>query len=141
MLIKDIVRRINKLMADELYSYDQMIPHLDRVVDDINDRLDACYPVFSELALGTTAYAYFPDKYIRQVVIPGTAYNLYLTDEEGVPTAAAYGQMYANGLFHMERDYISQVPLLYENPDYTGKVPFHLTGADDDGLIISEMRP
>ena len=141
MLIKNIVREVNRMLADELLSFDQMRIHLDRAIDGINDKLSSAYPVFSELDVSATEYAYFPDSYIRQVVIPGAAYHFYLTDEEGAPAAQAYGQMYANGLYIMMRDYITQVPAAYEKRSDFGAVPFNLTGADDEGLVIGEMRP
>lgn len=141
MLIKNIVREVNGMLADELLSLDQMRRHLDRAIDAVNDKLSACYPVFSDLDVTATDYAYFPDNYIRSVVIPGAAYYFYLTDEEGSPTALAYGQMLQNGLYVMMRDYITQVPAIYEKRSDFGAVPFNLTGAEDGGLIITEMRP
>lgn len=141
MLIKDIVREVNGLLADEVISYQQMKRHLDKTIDKINSALSSLYPAFSELPAEATTYAYFPDRFIRMVVIPGAAYHFYLTDEEGSPTAMAYGQMFQEGMFIMTRDWLDQVPQIYENPSSPGAVYFNLTGADDGGLFITEMRP
>ena len=131
MLIKDIVNRVNQLLAGEMLSYNQMVMHLDSVIDDINSQLNAVFPAFSELPAGTTEYTCFPDRYIRTVVCVGAVSYFYTTDEEGSPAAEQYASDYAKWLFYMLRDYVSLVPQLYKAPDTYGALTFNLTGSED----------
>lgn len=126
MTIGDIVKGINHYLADEQYPYTQFEQFLDAVVDDINDSLNSKYPVFSELSSQSgftmdTEYAFFPDKYIREVVIKGAAFKFFITDEEGMQTAQAYDYDYQDALFTMTRDFIEQVPDEYRS-DSTGGI-------------------
>ena len=72
MNVNKIVLQVNRLLGDELYPYSKLEQFLDSVVDEINDQLSACFPVFSEVVDNPTdtdvEYDYFPDKYIREVV-------------------------------------------------------------------------
>lgn len=140
MLIKDIIGRTNRLLDGEQLSKDSLALHLDSTIDAINTKLSSTFPVFSELPAGTTAYNYFPDKYIRTVLCVGAAYHFYLMDEEGSPSAQAYGDMFANGLFVMLRDYVSQVPAEYCASDSAGSVIFNLTGAEDNAFDMGALR-
>lgn len=113
MKIETIVHFVNDKLAGETLMYDQLLIHLDSVVDDINTALNACYPVFSEFTIANTDYPdykYFPDKWIRKVVIPGAAYKFYVTDEEGLATATTYQYEYQDALFEMTRDFSHKVP-------------------------------
>lgn len=114
MNVNKIVLQVNRLLGDELYPYSKLEQFLDAVVDEINDQLSACFPVFSEVVDNPTdtdiEYDYFPDKYIREVVIKGAAYKFYTQDEEGIPTANQYGIEYKDALFVMLRDYVREVP-------------------------------
>ena len=129
MLLKEIVAGVNRYLAGELLSYRQLLPHLDKTIDAINARLSATYPVFSELPDGTLVYELFPNRHIREIVIPGAAYFYFITDEEGEETARTYGAMFQEGLFLMERDYLMSVPPEYQASTNNGTVPFNLTGA------------
>lgn len=91
---------------------------MDQVIDDINDELSTCYPVFSEVMAENASviepeYNFFPDKYIRSVVVKGAAYKFYIQDEEGIDTAERYGAEYYNAVFIMLRDFVSEVPEEY----------------------------
>jgi hypothetical protein len=129
MRFSNIIERINKKLAGEMLEYNELDMFLDEVVDDINSRLNSCYPAFSEIDAihypdhmilhtnpdGTTTtidkeYDFFPERYIRSVVVVGAAYKFYLNDEEGMDTAQAYGFEYKNALFEMQRDFIEYVP-------------------------------
>ena len=114
MQIKDIVSRINGKLAGELLTYSELKPHLDSVIDDINTQLNSKYPAFSELEATATEYTVFPDRFIRQVVIPGAAWYYYVADEEGTPTAQQYASDYQRGLNMMLRDMIYGVPVEYQ---------------------------
>lgn len=112
-----IIGLISKHLADELVSESEMLSYMDRVVDDINARLNTCFPTFTEWKeenSGTSAevldYTAIPDKYIRTVVIPGAAFKYYTTDEEGSYASPKYEEDYKQGLFYMVRDYSFQVP-------------------------------
>ncbi len=119
MFVTDIVKGINQQLADEQFPYSQLERYMDAVIDDINDTLNSSFPVFSELRaendnIVPTEYSYFPDKYIRSVVIKGAAYKYYIMDEEGMATAEAYQYEYSNALFIMQRDYQDFVPEEYQ---------------------------
>lgn len=132
MLIKEIVQRVNRLLAGETLSYDQLKIHLDSVVDDINNTLSSDFPVFSELASDATEYTHFPDRYIRSVVCYGAAYYFYMTDEEGGNPQPGYMSTYMTNKYAMCRDWISQVPVAYEQDEYAGALPFTLNNVDQD---------
>lgn len=115
MKLDEITRRLNKKLADEMLSYQDVVYLLDHAVDDINDELFSTFPVFSELAVGSDEYTAFPDKYIRKVVIPGAAYYFYTEDEEGERVAGEFYLNYRDELFKMSRDYMELVPDEYQN--------------------------
>lgn len=124
MELQKIVNAINKRLAGELLIYSELEVHLDAVIDEINNRLNSNFPAFSEF--NSTDYAnypdynFFPDKYIRSVVVPGAAFKFYVTDEEGIATATKYEQEYQTNLFYMERDYLGQVPEEFQNANHEG---------------------
>ena len=128
MKIIEIVKLTNKYLAGEQLTYFKLLPFLDEVIDDINSRLGATFPAFSELDISEITsdaeYSYFPDKYLRSVVAIGAAHKFYVMDEEGMTYDASYEQKYEYGLFCMQRDYIEQVPLEYQD-DTTGGVVIH----------------
>jgi hypothetical protein len=114
MKLLEITALINKLLAGERHNYQQFIHLLDMVIDDINDELQATYPTFSELPAGVDNYNFFPDRYVRQVVVTGAAYYYYIQDEEGIMTAPQYMNDYFNNRFKMLRDYMTSVPPEYQ---------------------------
>ena len=120
MTINTIVKRVNTLLAGEQLVYSRLEDFLDATIDDINDKLNSTFPTFSELSsdlefVGDTEYNYFPEKYIRSVVIPGAAYKFYIMDEEGMATAEQFAYDYEKALFMMMRDYIDDVPEEYQS--------------------------
>lgn len=122
MQISKIVRQINQHLAGEFCSPAELITYMDRVIDDINTRLNACFPTFSEHIANNAEttdpdYNVFPDKYIRSVVVTGSAYKFYVTDEEGGASAQQYGSDYNQNLFYMERDYSFSIPEIYREAD------------------------
>lgn len=124
MLIKDIVALVNQKLAGELLTYSELKPHLDSTIDDINTQLNSKYPAFSELDSIVTEYTAFPDKFIRQVVVPGAAWYFYTTDEEGSAAAPQYAQDYQRGLFTMLRDMLYGVPTEYQVDTMQGSAQF-----------------
>lgn len=115
MDLQTLVRTINSKLAGEQLTFEQLKTFLDDTIFDINSRLNSKYPAFSDFNNTNYPeeypnYNFFPDKYIRSVVVIGAAYKFYVTDEEGINTAPRYGQEYARNLFYMERDFINQVP-------------------------------
>lgn len=122
MRVNQIVQQINKHLADEFCSTAELLNYMDRVIDDINTRLNAKFPTVSEVleaADNTTDadYNVFPDKYIRSVLVVGAAYKYYITDEEGNVTAQQYGTEYNQNLFYMERDYSFSIPEIYRESE------------------------
>ena len=119
MRISEIVKRTNEKLAGETLLYSQLQVYFDEVIDDINTKLNSKFPAFSEVFSANDLqqdleYNYFPDKYIRTVVIIGAAYKFYCTDEEGIATAQQYAYDYNTNLFIMERDYSNLVPDEYK---------------------------
>lgn len=135
MEITKIVQSVNRKLAGEILIYSEMEVYLDAVIDEINAKLYSCFPVFSEFNnTDYTAeypdYSFFPDKYIRTVVIPGTAAKFYIQDAEGMATAPQFDVEYLQGLFLMERDYLSQVPEEFQ--ELTDQGILGLTDLDQD---------
>ncbi len=131
MLISKIREGINTRLAGERLTIRECIPYLDSVMDDINQKLNTIYPVFSELDDGTLEYQYFPDRYIRTVLLPGAAYYYYQADEEGVNNSQGYQQDYNDALFMMLRDFSHAVPEEYQDNDENGMVVHRSDGAFD----------
>lgn len=120
MKYNTIIEIISKQLADELIGEAEMLSYMDRVIDDINARLDTVFPTFTEFKESNKGidgaildYNVIPDKYIRTVVIPGAASKYYTTDEEGGYAAPKYADDYEQGLFYMLRDYSFSVPAEY----------------------------
>ena len=115
MHINEIVLRVNKNLAGESLEYHEMEPFLDSVIDDINAKLNSRFPVFSEFSRENFPsfypnYNFFPETYIRKVVLMGAAYKFYVADEEGLQAAPMMGYDYQQNLFEMLRDYLDHVP-------------------------------
>lgn len=110
MKINAIVNLINQKLAGELLSYYELSGFMDNVIDDINTELGSTFPVFTDIDGTSDTYDYFPDSWIRKVVVFGVAWYYYTMDEEGLSSAQTYQQLYFDGLFKMTRDYFDQVP-------------------------------
>lgn len=126
MKVIDIVKLTNKYLAGEQLVYAKLLPFYDAVIDDINNRLNSTYPSFTSLGISNlddddAVYEYFPDRYIRSVVALGAAHKFYEMDEEGVVYDTSYEQDYERALFYMTRDYIDQVPEIFQS-DSKGSV-------------------
>jgi hypothetical protein len=120
MKYKDIVAGINMKLDGEHFSEDQLIKHMDSVVDRINEALTSGYPTFTEARAlpgfdGT--YTMFPDEYIRKVVFVGGAAEYYEAEEEGEAVARGYVAKYEQALFEMKRDYLMLVPEIFQRTD------------------------
>lgn len=124
MLITNIQKLLNGALAGETLSIKEMLPHLDAAIDGINDKLNTCYPVFSDLDLTAAGseYSFFPDKYIRTVVVPGAAWHYYVMDEEGLQTAPQYQADFENGKFIMQRDMLYNIPEAFQSDDEAGSI-------------------
>lgn len=143
MRYNTIISLISKHLADEIVSESEMLSYMDRVIDDINTRLNANFPTFTEYKLNNTNinpteldYNLIPDKYIRSVVIPGAAHKYYTTDEEGSYSSPKYEEDYTQGLFYMVRDFSFRVPAEYQ-ADEQGYIE---ESGIDEGLQIPIHR-
>lgn len=150
MKYSDILELISKQLADEIVSQAEMLGYMDRVIDDINIRLNTCFPTFTEFKVSQLDiersendenaldldYTAIPDKYIRTVVIPGAAFKYYTTDEEGMYAAPKYEEDYNRGLFYMERDFSFSIPQEYRM-DEQGYVDIE---GLDQGLMVDTRR-
>lgn len=124
MLITKIRKLFNEALAGETLTLSEMLPHLDAAIDAINENMNTIYPVFSDIdtAQPDAEYAYFPDRYIRTVVIPGAAWHFYVTDEEGAQTAFQYQTDFEMGKFRMLRDMLYSIPAQYQANSEQGSV-------------------
>jgi hypothetical protein len=125
MKVRDIVKLTNTYLTGEQLVYQKLLPFYDAVIDDINNRLNSTYPSFSSMNYATlddAVYDFFPDRYIRSVVALGAAHKFYTMDEEGVIYDEEYSRSYEEALFYMTRDYIDQVPEMFQS-DSSGSVP------------------
>lgn len=142
MELNTIVTFINTKLAGELLTYDELKIHMDSVVDDINDKLNSTFPAFSEFDASTYEqypnYNFFPDRYIRTVVVAGAAYKWFVTDEEGMLSAEAYQYDYSNALFIMQRDYSNSVPSEYQ-AQYQGYVRDESSSSSGDCGCTPEL--
>ena len=125
MTISKIIKRINEELAGELLTYGELETFLDQVIDDINHQLDSKFPAFSDFTAEAYPdrypdYNFFPEEYIRNVVIKGAAYKFYVMDEEGIPTAQMFQYNYQDQLFYMLRDYLEYVPEEFKKDGYSG---------------------
>lgn len=138
MLLTKITSEVNKKLAGEMLTYLDLVSFLDSTIDDINSHLNSCYPAFSEIAKTDTEYNYFPDRYIRTVVIPGAAWYFYVADEEGTQTATQYATDYNRGLYLMLRDHLHNVPIEYQVDIQQGAVDFEFVQqAGSEGVFIN----
>lgn len=119
----------NYIISEHLQTF-ELRRYVDKVIDEINDRLNATFPVFSDWAdfctefndnkdpeeegLDPLIYTAFPAKYLRSVVAPGVALAFFSNDEEGEQTSGRFFIEYEQGLFRMTRDYINHVPTMYQ---------------------------
>jgi hypothetical protein len=162
MLIKNIIQRFNMKLAGEQLQQNEAELFIDAVIDDINDKLDSCFPVLSKFnpiefpdykastyttyndegaaVIDTVAkaavyadYDVLPDKYIRTVIISGAAFKFFSVDEEGALSAPIFEKEYIDAIFRMQRDYIDLVPVVYQS-DNSGGIsdPFYLDKLDSE---------
>lgn len=138
-----LVGLISKHLADELVSEAEMLSYMDRVIDDINTRLNTVFPTFTEwkeanadMSSELLEYTAIPDKYLRTVVVPGAAFKYYTTDEEGGYSSPKYEEDYRQGLFYMERDFSFSIPDKYR-ADEQGYVEIE---SMDMGLFVPPRR-
>ena len=138
-----LISLISKHLADEIVSETEMLSYMDRVIDDINTRLNTTFPTFTEhkehhgnVPNNILDYTAIPDKYLRTVVVPGAAFKYYTTDEEGSYASPKYEEDYRNGLFYMERDFSFSIPRHFR-ADHQGYIDIDGT---DEGLVIPPNR-
>ena len=138
MELTKLVALINRRLAGEQFTYSELEAYLDDAIDQINTRLDAAFPVFSEftsVTAGYPNYAFFPDRYLRMYVVPAVAAKFYSVDEEGAGGAQDYRMEAEQALFLMERDYSNSVPEAYQAAAKQGLLP-QLDTNEDRGLEI-----
>lgn len=90
--INTIVNYINERLAGEQLLYSQLLVFLDGTIDDINQALNSNFPAFSEFSEKDENYPdynFFPDRYIRTVVVTGACAKFYICDEEGAAVTTA----------------------------------------------------
>ena len=83
--INTIVNYINERLAGEQLLYSQLLVFLDGTIDDINQALNSNFPAFSEFSEKDENYPdynFFPDRYIRTVVLTGVLSFIYVMKRE-----------------------------------------------------------
>lgn len=123
MELIQIQHLMNTYLAGETLTLKEQIPYLDFAIDELNAALNARYPTFTELLQkfpDAKQYDFFPDKYIRRVVVPGAAWNFYVTDEEGIQSATQYQADFEKGKFLMQRDMLYAIPEEFQAPEEAG---------------------
>lgn len=160
MKTNDIITEVNKNLNGERLNLADLKTHLDAVIGDINDALSACYPTFTEaqtLPGFDGNYNFFPDHYVRTVVVIGTAFKYYQNEEEGETIASEYSNQYQLALFTFKRDFLGQVPEIFLRsnggyldmgwtPSYAqqstgGDLTSDLFGGRDTTTLIGPMGP
>ena len=125
---------MNDTLAGETLTLNEMLPHLDFAIDEINDTLNSVYPTFSEMLEQNPEakeYSFFPDRYIRRAVISGAAWNYYVVDEEGLQTSPQYQAAFEKGKFIMQRDMLYSIPDKYKASETKG----YVIGARDNDTL------
>lgn len=127
MLYKDIVKNFNVLLAGDNLVLKDILPHLDFALDKVNEKLNTCYPTFTEYYdpngdYKSDKYDLFENRFIRQVILPGAAWHYYVTDEEGLATSPQYEKDFENGLFVMQRDMLYNIPVEWQASNEQGTV-------------------
>ena len=134
MKIRELVKLTNTYLTGEQLVYQKLVPFFDEVIDDVNSALNSTYPSFSSLEFtkldaDDAVYDFFPDKYLRNVVAIGAAHKFNVMDEEGTTYDEEYARKYQEGLFYMTRDYIEQVPPIFQS-DSKGSVNIDIDSFD-----------
>lgn len=138
-----LITDINKKLAGESLSFNELQLYIDATIDDINSVLNACYPTTSEMERayevvsdmsgntdtlpidykywngagtedGVAYLTLFPMAIVRRVIVLGAALKWLIADEEGLGTASTYNTEYQNELFLLQRDYSNKVPAHYQ---------------------------
>lgn len=122
----------NYIISENLRNV-ELMGYMDIVIDDINDRLQASFPTFSEwndyvttynvahkdvpdfTPLSIDTYSAIPARYLRSVVALGAALNFFTNDEEGEQVSTKYYIQYERNMFNMIRDYQELVPIEFRN--------------------------
>ena len=145
MHIANLVNLINHKLADELLSQTQLLMHMDSVIDDINTKLNTVFPTFSEViakeGVSNPDYQAIPDKYLRSVVVVGSASKYYEVDEEGNASAQVFAQEYQQQLFYMLRDYSLAIPAEYRSDTIQGAVALDNEKLGTPGLTLGSNLP
>ena len=146
MRITNIVKLINDKLAGELLSKSELIQFMDNVIDDINEQLNSCFPAFSELKPEQTDYDFFPDKYIRSVVVQGAAWYYYVTDEDGNlrydelnPRYTFYYKEYAEKEGYTV--FLDQYPYIAASTGLTSEIPSAYLSKPKDELLAMMQDP
>lgn len=125
MTIYDVQKLFNAMLAGDTLPLRDMQIHLDAAIDAVNQKLNSCYPTFTEMLNDEekeNVYDYFPAIYIRTVVVPYAVWNYYVMDEEGLQTAQQYQANALQGLFTMQRDMLYNIPEEFQADDRQGSI-------------------
>lgn len=106
MQIYKIVEHVNRQMDDEMYVWFDIEYIAQKVLDEINDRLSSNFPEIEGFGEDEGAdYNFFPNRWIRGVLIPGIIYELLVVQDEFENLSFQRLREKQEGLEKMFRDY------------------------------------
>lgn len=134
MTREEIKNRINKLMFNELYTFDDIKDDLDDAIIQINSKLHSKFPMMSTILTDKDSeYKYtpeasdevpnpqpteiFPEIYIRSVVINYAVASLFAQQDEFSNAYINAQNKFENGLDNMFRDYYENIPEVFVDDD------------------------
>lgn len=134
MLKAHIVKRINEKMFEGLYSYEDMKYELDDAIILINNTMHSKFPFMSEFFEATPEgnYDFFPEEYIRSVVIEYVVSALYRREGEFSNEFNTAVGAYNRGLEVMFRDHYHRVPEEYLDQE-VGVIAMNPFEVENDG--------
>lgn len=117
----DIVDRVNQKLYEGMYNYTDIKEEFDDAIIYINNTLHSKFPMFSEVMVddqSTYSYEdkdglkapYFPEKYMRTVVIEYVVAQLFRREAEFSNEYTTAMQAFERNLDAMFRDFYEHVP-------------------------------
>lgn len=154
-----LVARINTLVGDGLFTYDDIEMDIDGAIDEINDTLNANFPPMSEVFDSRTdddylyEYTYedadgntvtesrpiFPEKYQRKIVVNYVVSQLFRRDLEFGPEYQTAKNEVSNGLMTMFRDHFTKIPERFLADEAGGVFMTNPNATDDEDDSLPDV--
>jgi hypothetical protein len=123
----ELVARVNALVWEGLYIYEDIAADFDEAIDEINAELNSTFPSFSEvMTLNDSTYSrivdtvvtpYFPNKYMTNFVVNFVVAAVFRREAEfgnEYYTAVAQADKWLGNMF---RDHFSKVPTEFQDTE------------------------